>query len=316
MIRFLLRRLVQAVIVVIGVLIVTFVLVHLLPGGPARAALGPQATDTSIAAFNHDNGLDRPIFVQFGVYAGHILVGNLGFSYKLNQSVGGLISQRLPKDLLLIGVSYLIALTVSIPLGVMQAARRNSARDYVLTAVAFIFYSVPSFLLALVLIDVFALRLSLLPPGAPQSDNLLDILRSPQGLVLPVLTLALITVAQFSRYVRGSGIETLTMDHIRTARAKGLSERAVLARHLVRNSLLPIITLVGLSLPFAVAGAVVVEQVFNYPGMGLLFFNAATDQDYPVLLGVTVVVGIATTVGNLLADISYSIADPRIRATA
>jgi len=314
--RFLLRRVLQALVVVLGVLVITFILIHLLPGGPARAALGPKATDTAIVSFNHENGLDRPLYVQFGVYAGHALTGNLGFSYTLNRSVENLISQRLPKDVLLIGVSYLIALAIAIPLGVMQAIRRNSARDYVLTAMAFIFYSVPAFLLSLELIDVFAIRLGVLPPGAPQSDNLVAILHSPQGLVLPVLTLALITVAQFSRYVRSAGIETLTADYIRTARSKGLTERAVLARHLVRNSLLPVITLVGLSLPFAVAGAVVLEQVFNYPGMGLLFFNAATAQDYPVLLGVTLVVGLATTLGNLLADVAYSIADPRIKATS
>ena len=316
MVRFLARRLLQAVVVVVGVAIITFVLVHLLPGGPARAALGPKATDTAIALFNHENGLDRTWSMQLLVYVGHAVQGDLGFSYKLNQSVGSLISQRLPKDLLLIGVSYLIAIAVAVPLGVLQATRRNGMRDYLLTGFAFVFYSMPAFLLSLILIDVFAVRLRWLPPGAPQSDNLLDILGSPQGLVLPVATLVLITVAQFSRYVRSSGIETLSMDYIRTARSKGLTERAVLARHVVRNSLLPVITLVGLSLPFAVAGAVVVEQVFNYPGMGLLFFNAATDQDYPVMLGVTLVVGVATTVGNLLADIAYGVADPRIRVSA
>lgn len=316
MIRLLVRRIGQAIIVVIGVVIITFVLVHLLPGGPARAALGPKATGIAIAAFNHENGLDQPLYTQFFVYAGHVSTGNLGFSYNLNQSAGSLIAQRLPKDLLLIGVSYLIALAVAIPLGVMQAARRNSGIDYVLTGITFVFYSVPAFLLALLLIDIFAVRFKVLPSGAPQSDTLAGVLRSPQGLVLPVLALALVTIAQFSRYVRSSGIETLTKDYIRTARSKGLTERAVLGRHLVRNSLLPVITLVGLSLPFAVAGAVVIEQVFNYPGMGLLFFNAATSQDYPVLLGVTLVVGIATTLGNLLSDIAYSIADPRIRAAA
>jgi peptide/nickel transport system permease protein len=155
-----------------------------------------------------------------------------------------------------------------------------------------------------------------LPPGAPQTDSLVAILQSPQGLVLPVLCLALITIAQFSRYVRAAGIEALAADYIRTARSKGISERAVLARHLVRNTLLPVITLVGLSLPFAVAGAVIIEQIFNYPGMGLLFFTAATDQDYPVLLGVTLIVGLATAAGSLLADVAYGLADPRVRTAA
>jgi peptide/nickel transport system permease protein len=316
MVRFLIRRTVQAVIVALGVLVITFLLVHMLPGGPARAALGDKATPTAIAAFNHDNGLDEPLPVQFAVYLGHTLQGNLGFSYVQNESVGQLIGQRLPKDLLLIGLAYLIALAVAIPLGVMQAARRNGAVDHLATALAFLFYSLPAFLLAITLVDVFAVRLQLLPPSAPQSDSLITILQSPQGLVLPVVTLALITIAQFSRYVRASSIEALAADYIRTARSKGLPERAVLTRHVIRNSLLPIITLVGLSLPFAVAGAVIIEDIFNYPGMGLLFFTAATDQDYPVLLGVTLVVGFATTLGNLLADIAYGLADPRIRTAS
>jgi peptide/nickel transport system permease protein len=316
MARFLARRLLQAVIVAAGVLVITFLLVHMLPGGPARAALGAKATATAIAAFNRDNGLDQPLVTQFAVYVGHAMQGNFGFSYVQNESVALLIGQRLPKDLLLIGLAYLVALAVAIPVGVTQAARRNGVADHLVTTLAFLFYSVPAFLLAIGLIDVFSVRLRLLPPGAPQSDSLIAILQSPQGLVLPVVTLALITIAQFSRYVRASGIEALASDYIRTARSKGLSEPSVLARHVVRNSLLPIITLVGLSLPFAVAGAVIIEDIFNYPGMGLLFFTAATNQDYPVLLGVTLVVGLATTTGNLLADIAYGLADPRIRAAA
>lgn len=313
MVKLLARRLIQAMIVAVGVLIITFVLVHMLPGGPARAALGAKATATAIAAFNRDNGLDQPIYTQFAVYVGHAVQGNLGFSYDQNQPVARLIGQRLPKDVLLIGLAYIVALAVAIPLGIAQAARRNGMVDHAVTVLAFLFYSMPAFLLAILLIDMFAVRMHLLPPGAPQSDSLVAILGSPQGLVLPVVTLALITIAQFSRYVRASGIEALTGDYIRTARSKGLSERTVLARHLVRNSLLPVITLVGLSLPFAVSGAVIIEFIFNYPGMGLLFFTAATDQDYPILLGVTLIVGLATVVGNLLADVAYSVADPRIR---
>ena len=202
MVKFLARRLLQAMIVAIGVLIITFVLVHMLPGGPARAALGAKATATAIAAFNRDNGLDQPIYTQFAVYIGHAVQGNLGFSYDQNQPVAQLIAQRLPKDVLLIGLAYIVALAVAIPMGIAQAARRNGMVDHVVTVFAFLFYSMPAFLLAILLIDVFAVRLHLLPPGAPQSDSLVGILQSPQGLVLPVMTLALITIAQFSRYVR------------------------------------------------------------------------------------------------------------------
>jgi peptide/nickel transport system permease protein len=312
---YVLRRIVQAAVVTLGVLIITFLLVHLLPGGPARAILGARATAVTINEFNRSHGLDQSLTTQLWIYVKEAAQGNLGFSYKQNESVAALIAQRLPKDLLLVGLAYLIAVGVAIPLGIVQALRRNGSMDNVVTVVALTFYSIPSFLLALVLIDVFSLRLNIFPPEAPQGDTLGSILSDPAGLVLPVMTLALITIAQFSRYMRSSAIETLALDYIRTARSKGLRERVVLTRHVMRNSLIPVITLIGLSIPFAVTGAIVVESVFNYPGMGLLLFNAATNQDYPVLLGITLFIGVATTIGNLGADLAVAVADPRIRVT-
>lgn len=307
------RRIAQAAVVTLGVLLITFLLVHMLPGGPARAILGARATAVTINEFNRSHSLDRPLVTQLWIYAKQVAQGNLGYSYKQNESVGALVVQRLPKDLLLMGLAYLIAVGVAIPLGIVQAVRRNGGMDYMVTAVALAFYSMPSFLLALVLIDVFSLRLTVFPPEAPQGDTLGSILADPSGLVLPVMTLALITIALFSRYMRSSAIETLALDFIRTARSKGMRERAVLTRHVMRNSLIPVITLIGLSIPYAVTGAIVVESVFNFPGMGLLLFNAATTEDYPVLLGITVIVGVATTLGNLVADLAVAVADPRIR---
>jgi peptide/nickel transport system permease protein len=310
---YVLRRVVQAAVVTLGVVIITFLLVHLLPGGPARAILGARATAVTIDEFNRSHGLDQSLTTQLWIYVKEAAQGNLGYSYKQNESVAALIAQRLPKDLLLVGLAYLIAVGVAIPLGIVQALRRNGSMDNVVTVVALTFYSIPSFLLALVLIDLFSLRWNIFPPEAPQGDTLGSILSDPAGLVLPVMTLALITIAQFSRYMRSSAIETLALDYIRTARSKGLRERVVLTRHVMRNSLIPVITLIGLSIPFAVTGAIVVESVFNYPGMGLLLFNAATNQDYPVLLGITLFIGVATTIGNLGADLAVAVADPRIR---
>jgi peptide/nickel transport system permease protein len=312
---YVLRRVVQAAVVTLGVVIITFLLVHLLPGGPARAILGARATAVTIDEFNRSHGLDQSLTTQLWIYVKEAAQGNLGYSYKQNESVAALIAQRLPKDLLLVGLAYLIAVGVAIPLGIVQALRRNGSMDNVVTVVALTFYSIPSFLLALVLIDLFSLRWNIFPPEAPQGDTLGSILSDPAGLVLPVMTLALITIAQFSRYMRSSAIETLALDYIRTARSKGLRERVVLTRHVMRNSLIPVITLIGLSIPFAVTGAIVVESVFNYPGMGLLLFNAATNQDYPVLLGITLFIGVATTIGNLGADLAVAVADPRIRVT-
>jgi len=313
LVGFLIKRLGQSVAVVFGVLLITFLLVHLLPGSPARATLGARANPVSIAAFNHANGYDKPLIQQFIAYVDRALHGNLGFSYLQNQTVTDLIRELLPKDVLLVGISYLVALIIAVPLGVYQAVRRNHAGDYVATGLSFVFYSMPGFFLAFLLIAGFAVKLRLFTAGAPQGASAGAILSDPKGLVLPVATLALITIAQFSRYMRSAAIENLAQDYIRTARAKGIGEARVLVRHLTRNSLVSIVTLLGLSLPIVVSGALVIEDVFNYPGMGLEFFKAATTQDYPVLLGFTLFVGVATVVGTLVADLSYAALDPRVR---
>lgn len=298
---------------VLGVLVITFVLTRLLPGSPARAILGPRANAVTMAAFNHANGYDRPLPIQFIDYVGRAVSGNLGFSYIQNQSVAGLVQRLLPKDIILVGLATILALVVAIPLGIYQAVRRNGAGDYVFTGAAFTFYSMPSFFLGFLLIELFSIHFHWLPPEAPQEQSAFSILAHPSGLVLPILTLALVTIAQFSRYMRSSAIDSLAQDYIRTARAKGLPERSVLRRHVLRNSLVAVVTLVGLSIPVLVAGALVVEDVFNYPGMGLSFFHAATTQDYPVLIGFTLFVGVATALGNLAADLGYAVLDPRVR---
>lgn len=313
---YLLRRVGQAVMVVLGVLLLTFLMLHLEPGSAARATLGLKATPGRIAVFNQVNGLNEPLYQQFGRYLKQVAEGNFGISYSLQQPVSTLIAQRLPRDAVLLGISTLLALAVALPLGIYQAVRRDSFTDNLLTAVAFILYSIPDFFFALLLIAVFCVQLHLLPPEAPQAGSVSGILADPRALVLPVVTLTLISVSGYSRYMRSSAIDSLAQDYIRVVRAKGLPERMVLLRHVLRNSMLPIITVLGLSAPGIVAGAVIAEEVFNYPGMGLLFFQAATSHDYPILLASTLVVGVATVAGNLVADILYSLLDPRIRYVA
>ncbi|MHB1614277.1 MAG: ABC transporter permease [Actinomycetes bacterium] len=310
---FLIRRTLQALVVVIGVTIITFLLLHLLPGGPARAILGPRATPVQIKAFVQQYGLDKPLVIQYVTWLGQLLHGNLGFSYKLNQSVDSLLAQRLPKTLILTGIATLVALIVAIPLGVLQAVRRNRPVDYALTGLSFIFYATPTFFLGIILVLVFAVLIHALPAEAPQGTSALGVLSQPAALVLPVATLALTTIAAFSRYMRSSTLDALLQDYVRTARAKGLSERTVLFVHVLRNALIPIATLLGLSLPGILSGSLITESVFNYPGMGLLFWNAAQTSDFPILLGVTVIVGVATVLGSLLADITYAVLDPRVR---
>jgi peptide/nickel transport system permease protein len=300
-------------VVVIGVMIVTFVIIHMIPGSAARAALGVHATSSRVAIFNTTYGLDKPLYVQFADYVVALFHGNFGISYTLQQPVSTLIAQRLPGDVLLLGVSTVLAVAIAIPMGIYQAVKRNRLSDQLLDGVSFTLYTMPDFFIAFLLIALFSVQLHIFPPEAPAAATLGGMLADPRGLVLPIATLTVSNLAGYSRYMRSAAIDVLAEDFLRTARAKGLPERLVLSRHVLRNSILPIVTLIGLTFPNIVAGAVIAETVFNYQGMGLLFFQAATSHDYPVLLGTTLVIGAATVVGNLAADVAYSMLDPRIR---
>jgi peptide/nickel transport system permease protein len=305
--------LIQAVVVVFGVTIILFIILHALPGGPARGMLGAEATAAQVHTFIVENGYDKPLIVQYGNFVGQLVQGNLGYAYQYNETVTTLIGQDLPKSAVLLGLAYAVALFIAIPLGIIQAVRRNGIVDYVTSALSFIAYSMPPFWLGILLILAFAVSTHILPPEAPQGATVGAVLSDPKAMVLPVLTQALIAIATFSRFMRSSAIENLLQDYIRTARAMGVPERKVRFNYLLRNSLLPIITLIGLSLPAMIGGVVITESVFNYPGMGLLFWNSATSHDFPVLLGATVIIAGATVLGSLLADLLYAVADPRIR---
>ena len=313
MTAFLVRRTGQAVAVIVGLMILTFIMIHLVPGSAARSALGVRATPGRIAIFNTTYGLNEPLYQQFLTYLDQLAHGNFGTSYTLQQPVSTLIAQRVPKDLVLVGLSTVLALLIALPLGIYQAVHRDRLDDHLLTVVSFTLYSMPDFFFGIVLIALFSVQLHVFPPEAPSATSLGGVLADPRALVLPVLTLALVTMASFSRYMRSSAIEVLAQDYIRVARAKGMPNRLILLRHVTRNSLLPVVTLVGLTLPSIIGGAVIAEDVFNYPGMGLLFYQAAVSHDFPILLGSTLFVGVATVVGSLLADVAYATLDPRVR---
>ena len=266
-----------------------------------------------MAAFDKLQGLNRPIWYQFWIYLDHLFHGNLGFSYIQNASVALLFDQRFPKTILLLSLATIVAIVIAIPLGIFQAVRRNKVDDYVLTGASFVLYSFPTFWLGIILIEIFSISLHILPPTAPEGTSIGQILSDWQGLILPVMTLALVSIAAYSRYMRSSMIDSLAQDYIRTAKAKGLSQRAILFRHALRNSLIPMATLIGLSIPAVFSGAVITESVFNYPGVGLLFVQSADSEDFSVLLGLTLVAAIGVIIGNLVADIGYAVLDPRIR---
>jgi peptide/nickel transport system permease protein len=310
---YLIRRIGQSVVVLFIVTVFTLFLVHLFPGGPVRALLGDRASAQQIAYYNHLYGFDRPFYVQYIKWVGQLIHGNLGFSNHLNQSVSGLIAQDLPKTIVLVALGTIVSLLFGIPLGVYQAVRRNSFGDYVLTGVSFLGYATPTFFFGLVLVSWFSVDVHLFPPFAPQSSSVISILGQPRALVLPVVAYAFLLYALWSRYMRSSVMDNLVQDYVRTARAKGASERRVIWVHVFRNSLVSIVTLLGLSLPTLVAGAIFLEVVFNYPGMGLAFYQSALNVDYQVLLGFTVLATVATILGNLLADVGYALLDPRVR---
>ncbi|MHB1499299.1 MAG: ABC transporter permease, partial [Acidimicrobiales bacterium] len=279
MIGYLIRRLLQSVVVVLGVTMLVFGMEHLIPGGAggiARAILGPRANPVTIHAWEKENGYLSPIWYQYWVWLDHLLHGNLGFSYKLNRSVDSIIANDIPRDVLLVGTSLVLAVVIAVPMGVAQAVKRNQAVDYVGTATSFVLYSMPSYALGLILVSVFAVGIKLFPSEAPQGTTVGSMLAHPAGLVLPIASLTLVTYALFSRYMRSAAIDSLAQDYIKTARAKGLPERLVLWRHLLRNSLVPVTTLVGLSLPAILTAGLVLEELFNFQGLGLEFFTAAT----------------------------------------
>ena len=315
MVIFLIRRVAQAVIVLLLVTMITFALLRMIPGNPAVAIMGPGVyrDPAAIKLFDTTYGFNKPWYTQYFLWLGNLIRGNLGYSWKLNQSVVSLLGSRLPKTIILVGISTFIALIVAVPVGMIQAVRRNKPVDHVFNGLSTVFYAMPAFLLGILLILFFSIKLPLFPAEGPQGEGLSVVFQNFSALVLPIISLALVTVALFSRYMRSSVLDNITEDYVRTAKAKGASERRVLLRHVLRNSLIPIATLVGLSLPGILSGALITEAVFNYPGMGLLFFQAASATDYPILLGVTVVVAIATIVGSLLADILYAVLDPRVR---
>jgi peptide/nickel transport system permease protein len=297
---FLARRVLQAVAVVLLVTLIVFGLLSLAPGNTLSAVLG-------------SGGAHQPFLLAYLTWLGRVLRGNLGFSSRLNVSVGTLLAASLPRTLVLTGVSTLIALLVAVPAGLVQAVRRNTATDRVLRVVTYLCYGTPTFVLGAVLLLFLAVDLHWFASEGPQAPGIVGFATDLRALTLPVLTLTLMTVAIFARYMRSSALDSLAQEYVEAARARGAGERRVLLAHVLRNSLVPVVTLLGLSLPQIVGGAVLVEGLFNIQGMGWQIWQAALRQDAPVTLGFTLVIGVAAAIGSLLADIGYALLDPRVR---
>src|SRR5579875_2811928 len=312
--RFLLHRLGQNAILLWLVSVIGFGVLHLAPGGPlAQFALTPGLTQADLARIAHQMGLDRPLPLQYWEWFHRIVLGDWGRSYRDSQPVLAVIGSHLFATFELMVSSTLIAVLLGTWVGVIGAIRRYSIFDYLATIGAMIALSIPTFWFCLVVIYIFSVNLAWLPAGNLFTIGDGSFIDYVWHLIAPALVLALVTIAIWSRYMRSSMLEVTGQDYIRTARAKGLSERRVLIAHALRNAWLPMITIAGLQLPTLLSGALVTETVFTWPGMGRLFLDSIGYRDYPMVMGVLMFSALLVLIGNLIADLLYSIADPRIR---
>ncbi|MBX5242741.1 ABC transporter permease [Rhizobium sp. NLR22b] len=314
MFRYVLGRLSQSIVLLAIVSFIGFFIIHLAPGGPlAQFVAIPGMTAADLERISEQMGLNRPLPVQYLEWIGRMLTGEWGRSYRDNTPVLSVIASHLGATLMLMVTATLIAVLVGCWIGIRSAARQYSLFDYSATIVAMVALSIPTFWFGLVGIYIFSIRLGWLPPGNMYTVGDESLLGYVKHLIMPSLVLGLVHLAVWSRYMRTSTLEVLNQDYVRTARAKGMSQRRVLVRHVLRNSLLPMIALAGLELPMLLSGAVVTETVFTWPGMGRLFLDSLSYKDYPVVLGLLMFSAVLVIAGNFIADLAIALVDPRIR---
>jgi len=317
-----LRRILQTIPILFIISVLLFMMVRAAPGGPLTAARrNPNITEEQIRKLEAQLGLDRPLPVQYADWVGDMLRGDMGQSIKFRRPVSEMIGERIPNTLLLVGLSFLVTLLIALPVGILSARKPYSFFDYAATTITFMGQSLPVYWLGLGLIMIFYVTLKNPVTGAPlfpgggmntfgKEGDFLDTL---WHLALPVTALSLGWTAWYSRFLRSSMLDVLHEDYIRTARAKGVVERLVYYKHALRNAILPLVTLIALDLPSLFAGALFVETIFSWPGMGRLFWDAARGRDYPVLLGVVMITAVLIISANILADLAYGLLDPQVK---
>ena len=303
----------------LGITVVTFVIINLAPGDPITALINPLEMNVrsadEIEQAREDLGLNDPIPVRYALWLKELATGNLGYSIQNKDAVRSMIVDKLPASLGLTATALALAIVIGITLGVYSALHQYSAFDYILTILTFFGVSVPAFFVALLGMYLFSVKLKWLPvfgmwtPGEPTTLNL-DLLKHG---ILPVTALAIPQIAGFMRYARAATLDALGAEHVTTARAKGLKESAVLWRHVFRTAMLPLVTIIGLSLPHIIGGSFIIETIFSWPGVGLLGYTAIMQRDYPVQLGIALMAAVAVLLANLVTDVIYGVVDPRIR---
>jgi ABC-type dipeptide/oligopeptide/nickel transport system permease component len=318
MYRWIIRRILISIPVLLGITVLGFAFVRLAPGDPVRMMINPEymagGAEEYVARLRAELGLDKPVPIQYVAWLGEVAKGNLGYSYFDRRPVGDIVKERVWPTIELMGTALLIAICIGVPIGLLAAIHQYSALDYASAVLSLATISTPSFFLGLAAIYIFSLKLNLLPTsgmftaGEPRSlgDDL-------QHLILPAAILGLNLSGPFQRYARSSLLEVIRQDYLTTARAKGLREQLIILRHALPNALIPLITVVGIQIPALFAGAVVIEQIFSWPGMGQLALASITQRDYPVLLGFMLIVAVLVLISNMVADIAYAVVDPRIR---
>ena len=311
-VRFLARRLLYSVVVLFGVLVVVFALVHLVPGDPVRLALGTRYSPDSYNALRSASGLDRPIVVQFFSYIGSALHGDLGVSFRNGDPVTVTLLERLPATLSLAAVGIAIALAIAVPAGIWAALREGRLSDAIVRIASQFGVSIPDFWMGILLIGLFASTLGWLPTSGYQ-----PLVGNPGGwlrhVILPGFTVGIVAGAIMTRYIRSAVLDVASMEYVRTARSKGLAPRVVTFRHILRNALIPVLTITGIQLATILGGVIVVEVVFAWPGVGRLTYTAVQARDYPLIQGAVLLIAALFLLINLIVDVLYAVVDPRIR---
>jgi len=312
--RYVVKRILTSIPIFLGITIIVYTLVNFAPGGPMDIiASSGNLKASDLETLRISLGLDKPVLARYGLWLVDLFKWDLGISYRTSQSVGLMISQRLIPSLILTGTGITGALIIGIPLGIMSAYKPNSFWDKISTFLAFIGSSMPSFFLSLLCIYIFGVKLRLLPTSGMYSTSgnreFSDLIRH---LLMPATLIGLQVIGNTIKQTRGSVLEVLNEEYIKTARSKGLKESAVLLKHAVRNALIPIVTIIGLTIPFLIGGAVVIEQIFAWPGIGSLMVVSITNRDYPVIMGITVLISVVVLIANIVLDLVYAALDPRI----
>lgn len=308
------KRLLVTIPILLFVTIFNYLMLSLAPGDPVDAYFNPYATEADLALKRASMGLDKPLIFQYTAWLGNVLKGDFGYSFASNEPVTQIIGQRIGPTLLLMGSAMLVAYLIAIPLGIISATKQYSLLDHGITGLSFVGISVPSFFFGMFGIYLFALKLKWLPTGGMyslgQAMNMGDRILH---LILPVFVLSMAISGKMVRYVRSSMLDVLNQDYLRTARSKGMKEVLVVVRHALKNALIPIITVIGLDIPLLIGGAVVTEQIFQWPGIGQLTIQSITSRDYPVLMAINLLSALFVVAANLLTDVTYRIVDPRIK---